>query len=243
MPSVTKKRVRKIKDDSNEQALLFLFFWGAVLVESIALYKRTYLVYGIARMFVVPVLLLRIFRSPGYRDIGMYFFFFLALSFFADALTAFGNYSLASIGLSLYSLGYLCLGCWFQHLKNNHYSNLIFITTLLLLAMLHTLWMYAPELHRQSLIALVGVHCLSILYAVYGALSIYGKNNPSLFLSGVAAIVFTNLLYGIDMLHYHQTHSWLDALVGFGNGMYLFLLTKGVLRIEKKPLLANIDFN
>ena len=239
MQSVTTKRGRKVKDDSNEQALLFVVFWVAVLVECIALYKRTYLLYGVARMFVVPVLLLRTFRSPAFRNVGFYFFLFLALSFIADAFTAYGNYTLGSIGLSLYTLSYICMGCWFQQLKNKSNSNILFITAVLLLSLLNTLWKYAPELHKQTFPVLIGTHSLVLIYIIYSVVNMRAKNNYSLFLFGVIAIVITNILYGIDILYYHQTLSWLDTLIGLGNGVYLFLLTKSVLRIERMLQVAN----
>lgn len=239
MPSVIKQRVRKEKDDSNEQALLFVVFWGAVLVESIALYKRVYLVYGVARMLVVPVLLVRTFRSPAFRNIGLYFFLFLALSFIADTFTIFGNYSLGSIGLSCYTLSYLCMGCWFQQLKNNSFGNILFITTVLLISLLNTLWKYAPELHKETFPIWMVTHSLVLVYALYGAANVRAKNNYSLFLWGTIAIVVTNILYGIDILYYHQTLSWLDAFVGLGNGVYLFLITKSILRIERMLQAAN----
>jgi len=239
MPSDIKQRVRIVKDDSQEQALLFIVFWGAVLVESIALYKHAYLVYGVARMLVVPILLVRTFRSPAFRSIGIYFFLFLALSFIADAFTTFGNYSLGSIGLSCYTLSYICMGCWFQQLKNNSHSNLLFITTVLLISLLQTLWKYAPELHKQTFPILIGTHCLVLLYTLYGATTVRAKNNYSLFLWGTIAMVLTNIVYGIDMLYYHQSQSWLDAFVGLGNGVYLFMLTKSVLRIERMLQAAN----
>ncbi len=239
MPSVIKQRVRKEKDDSNEQALLFVVFWGAVLVESIALYKRVYLLYGVARMLVVPVLLVRTFRSPAFRNIGLYFFLFLALSFIADTFTIFGNYSLGSIGLSLYTLSYICMACWFQQLKNNSNSNILFVTAVLLLSLLNTLWKYAPEIHKQTYPVLIGTHSLVLIYIIYSVANMRAKNNYYLFLFGVIAIIITNILYGIDILYYHQTLSWLDAFVGLGNGVYLFLITKSILRIERMLQAAN----
>ncbi len=240
MPSEIKQRVRRKKDGSNEQALLFIVFWASVLVEGIALYKREYLLYGIARMFVVPVLLLRSLRSPAFRNIGLYFYIFLGLSFLADAFTAFGNYTMACIGHSFYTLGYLCLGCWLLLLKKeSNLGNIIFITTILLLLIINSIWIYAPELHKQILSVLIALHCITLLLTLFFATSVVkkvGKNSYFNLLSGILIIIFTNLLYGVDILHFHQSRSWIDALVGLGDGAYLFLLTKSALLLAKRTL-------
>jgi len=240
MPTMKKQRVRRIKDDSSEQALLFIIFWLSVLVESIALYKREYIAYGISRMFVVPVLLLRSLRSPALNNIGLNFYLFLGLSFLADAFTSFGNYMLACIGHSLYTLGYLSLACWFLLLKKNNITgNIIFITTVLLLSIINSLWIYAPELHKQTLSVLISFHCIILLFTLNCTIRVsnkIGKSSSLLFLFGVLAIIFTNLLYGVDVLYLRQSHSWIDALVGIGNGLYLFVLTKGILQFAERTL-------
>jgi hypothetical protein len=90
--------------------------------------------YGIARMFVVPIILIRTFKSQASLNIGFYFYTFLGLSFLADTFTTFGNYTIACIGYSIYTLSYLSIRCWFQKLtRPSNTVNIIFVTTLLIL--------------------------------------------------------------------------------------------------------------
>ena len=241
MPTIrekVRKRVIKKKVNQTEQTLLFLGFWLVLLIECVGLYSRNYTVYTFSRVLIVPILLLRIFLSSFYKRVSIYIYFTLILSLTADFFTIFGNYSVGYVGLSLYTVSYLSLGCYFQQLGNNHNkSHLAFIIGALIQAALCLLWIFSPELRLKSFFLQVGFHCVVLVYLSFWILNNFNKvfGRVSILIASTLLIVLlTNILYGLDLYYFQRKYGIIDALVGFGNGFYLFLITRGALKQVKK---------
>ena len=233
-----RKRVIKKKENQNEQMLLFLFFWLALLVECVGLYSRNYTIYTFSRVLIIPILFLRIFLSPFYKRVSIYIYFTLMLSFTADLFTIFGNYSIAYIGLSLYTVSYLSLGCYFQQVRDNHNkSHIVYICGIVVQSSICLLWIYSPELRTKSFVLQVGYHCFMLVYMSFWIVNNFNKvlgRVSTLFATTVLIVFATNILYGLDLYYFQRKYAIIDALVGLGNGIYLFLITRGALKQVKK---------
>jgi len=99
------------------------------------------------------------------------------------------------------------------------------------------LWFYAPELRHKIYYAQIIFHGLVLMNLVFWLFSSHQKVNTKLFggfLMAVLVILITNLFYGLDALYLHWRYSFIESLVGLGNGTYLFFVTKGALRYVKK---------
>ena len=229
-----KKLSRK---NSNGDAFLFIAFWLAVIIECVALFKREYHIYAYSRIWIVPILLVRLFRSQAYQKVNIYVWFSFFFALLADLMTIFGNYSISYIGLSLFSASYLSIGCFFHQLKTNHNNSyLVFILAAVLLLIVNILWLYAPELHYYIFFAQVIIHFLIIAYTLYGALTLSKKLSSKvigLFLLVIFIIIVTNIVFGMDVVYFQRKHTMIDAFVGLGNAVYLFLFTRGILRYIK----------
>ena len=226
---------------SNEAAFLFLAFWVAVIIECIALFKREYHFYAYSRIWVIPILMIRLFRSQAFYKVNLFIWLSFLFALSADITTIFGNYSISYIGLSLYTASYLSIGCFFHQIKTNHNnSHLVFILVSVMMIIVNVLWLYAPELHFPVFFAQIIIHCLVIVYALFRLLSLSKKLSSkinNLFLFVIIIIILTNLIYGMDVLYFQRKHAIIDSMVGLGNGVYLFLFTRSVLRYIK----MNID--
>jgi uncharacterized membrane protein YhhN len=239
MPRVrVRTRVRNTNKNTNEQVLLFIAFWVAVIIECVSLYEKSYFIYAISRMFVAPVLLIRTFWSPSFRKISLYFYLFLVFSILADLFTTFGNYTFAYIGQSIYTTGFLCLGCYFRQLKSNHnISHLVLIVGAVLFAVINLLWLRSPELHNTIYYIQIAAHTSVLIYLAYETFEVTlntSKKISASFVLGVVIILLTNMIYGLDILCFLRRYSIVDALVGLGNGAYLFIITRNVLLDIKK---------
>ncbi len=225
------------KKSSNEAAILFVAFWVAAIIECIALYKREYHYYAYSRIWIIPILLVRLFRSQAYKKVNIYIWLSLFFALAADVTTIFGNYSISYIGLSLFTVSYLSIGCFFQTLKTNHNnSHLVFIIASVLLIIVNVLWLYAPELHFHVFFAQSILHSLVIVYTLYGILILFNKVNSkvsSLFFLVILIIIATNIIYGFDVLFFQRKHAIIDSVVGFGHAIYLFFFTRSILRYIK----------
>lgn len=233
-----RKRNKNENENENGQVVLFFLFWLAVLIECVALYKREYILYGFSRIFVVPILLTRVVLSQVARKVSVYAYLFLLFSLLSDLLTIFGSSSIVYVGLSLYTASYITIGCYFQQLKENHNNcHIIFIVTSVLLGAICFLWHYSPELRGKTFYIQIAFHCAVLVYVVYGTVKKYRKIEreiANVFVSAVAIIVITNILYGLDVLYFQRKYAIVDALVGVGNGMYLFLITRGALKESER---------
>ena len=222
------------KENENWNAFLFIAFWLAVLVECVGLFIKNYYVYGFSRVLLTPILLLRVFWSPSAHRISIYVYLFLLTSFLADCLSIFGNEKIAYIGLSLFTVSYLSVGCYFLQLKDNHNnSHIIFTVTLLLNAINSTLWLYVPELHTEVFYSQVALHILVLLFMVYALLASHKRiatKTYYLFFLATLVIVLSNSIYAIDSHLLNWRFPIVESLVGLGNGFYLFMITRGALR-------------
>jgi hypothetical protein len=239
MPRIrVRERVSQKTEDGNVQVILFLLFWLALLVECVALYKRHYTLYGFSRMLLVPILLSRSLLSQSAGKISLYFYLFLLFSLSADVLTIFGNERVAYVGLNLFTVGYLSVGCYFQQLRDNHNnSHLVFIITAIFIASATVLWLYAPEIHKQTFYLQMGLHSLVLLFMVYALLKLHQKSSYKYFSAfdfSAVFIISANVLYGLDALYIHWRYSIVESLIGSLNGLYLFTLTRAAIREIKK---------
>ena len=230
------KRLRK-KTNDNEAIFLFIAFWTSVIIECISLYKKEYSYYAYSRIWVVPVLLVRLFRSQVYKKVNIYIWLSFLFALSADITTIFGNYTISYIGLSLFTASYLSIGCFYHQLKTNHNkSHLVFILATVILLIVNILWLYAPELHHQVFYLQVIVHSLVLAYLLYSGLILNKKLSvriTSLFLIVNLILILTNMIYGLDILYFHRNYAIVDSIVGLGNGVYLFLFTRSVIRYIK----------
>jgi hypothetical protein len=213
--------------------IIFFSFWIALIIECYALYEKDYPLYTYSRIWVTPILLIRLLTSDARKQIDFYILFFYFFTLIADALILFGNYNMAYVGLSLFSFSYLSLGCYFNQIKQNHNKNnyIIGIVSAALIA-INLLWIIAPELRSKVYYLQSAVHFCVISFLIYTVLSL-GKRLKvqsvnKLFYSTVAIIVATNIIYAIDVLHLKRAFPVVDAIVGLGNGIYLYVFTKGV---------------
>jgi len=237
---------RKRKKNEKEQLLLFVFFWLAVISVTIGLYTRTYLMYSIARVFVAPILLLRLVRFSFFKKVSLFIYISFFFTILADLFTLYGSYPIAHIGLSFYTINYLSISCYLHHLyvkKNGNNVNRLYILLVIIVVLLDILWLKASHLRYPINIAQVMLHALSIIYLSVGAFTVknksYSKKDSTLFPIVAVVIIFTNIVYLIDVLYCHRKYAILDSIVGFGNGLYLFLLTRSVLRMTRN--IANSD--
>ena len=235
MPRV---RVSRTKRNANKNAILFIIFWLAVTVECVALFNRNYTVYGFSRIFLVPIILVRIFWLSNARKLSVYFYLFLLFSLLADSFTIFGNEKIATLGLSFFTISYLSIACYFLQLRDNHNKgHLIFLISAIVVASLCSLWLYSPEIHKQTFYSQIALHSLLLCFMVYSLL----VSNPKipakpfgLFLLASLFIVLGNILYAVDALYLNWRYAVIESIIGLCNGFYLFLLTKGALGSIKK---------
>ena len=223
------------KENTNWNAFLFIAFWVAVLIECVGLFNRNYIVFGFSRIFLAPILLIRVIWSPVARRVSIYVYLFLLFSMVADFMTIFGN---QYIGLNLFTIIFLSLGCYFQQIKDNHNnSHLVFILTTVFVAIGCIIWLFAPELQHKVFYAQVTLHVGVILNLAYWLFSVRHKKDLKVFgtfLFAVLVIIVTNSVYALDALYLHWRYSFEESLVGLGNGMYLFLITRAALKYVKR---------
>jgi hypothetical protein len=55
-----------------------------------------------------------------------------------------------------------------------------------------------------------------------------------LYFFAVLLIIITNIIFGLDIIYFKRLHPSVDALVGLGNGLYLYLFTKASILVSKK---------
>jgi len=228
---------KKKNENTNLNAFLFILFWLGVLVEVVALSMKHYQIYGFARVSLIPILLIRVFLSPSARKVNVYIYLFWLFSLAAYALTIFASNTIANLGLEGFTISYLSLWCYFLRLRNNHnYSHIVFIVMTVLIASTGVLWVYAPELHQPTFYVVSILHFLVLMVMSYSLLSIRRKI-PLLpfnaYLLGTIAIFLSNALYATDALLLHFRFSIVESLIGLGNGLYLFLITRGTLKLVK----------
>ena len=227
------------KESTNWNALLFIIYWGAVVIECVALLNKKYTYYGFSRAILVPILLVRIITSGLGHKVNRYVSLFFFISMLADLFTIFGTPNIGYIGLNLYTVSYLSLVSFFLQLKDSYHSSslLVFLITLITIASISALWLDAPELHQQIFYIHVAIHSLTMVLIVYSFLSVQSKLMPRStdnFFVSLLFIIVTNLLYALDVFYFKFKHASIESLIGLGNGIYLFQITRGALNQIKK---------
>ena len=225
------------RENTNTNAVLFVSFWFFLLVECAALFTRHYTIYTIARVLVIPILLTRVLWSANRYKMNVYFYLCLLLSFVADLFTLFGNQNISYIGLSLYSVSYLAMASYFQEIKyRNTFNHIIFLITSTIIGVLVFLWLFVSELHKQIFYIQIALHCIILFYACFSFYVIRKEKknfSVNLFMLSLSFVLFSNLVFALDILYFHRRLSIMDSLVGLGNGLYLYLFTKGTLNEAK----------
>ena len=211
---------------------LFFSFWLILVVECYALYKREYALYTYSRIWIAPILIARILTSEA-RRVNLYVLFFYFSSLLADAFVLFGNYNIAYIGLSFFSISYLTMGCYFNQINQNHHkSHIIMGVASALIITLNLLWIFAPELRAKVFYIQSAAHSFIIIFVIYSLVNLgkrlRGQRVFKLLSIAVALIALTNIIYAVDVLYAKRAYPLIDALVGFGNGAYLYVFTKGI---------------
>ena len=227
------------KENSNWNVFLFIVYWLALIVECVGLYKRNYYVYGFSRILLTPILLVRVFWSPAAWKLSLYIYIFLLCSLLADLFSIFGNETIAYLGLNLFTVSYLLLGCYFTRLKSNYKSNalIIFFLALVSIGASCALWLYVPQINAQVFFVQTASHCLVLLFMVYALFIAYQKivtKSFSVFLLAVLFILLANALYALDARYFHWQYPVVESLIGLGNGVYLFMVVRGALNNVKK---------
>ena len=227
------------EENVNLNALLFITFWVAVIIECVSLYKRKYAYYGFSRAVIAPILLVRLITSTSGYKISRYIYLFLLFSILADLLTIFGTAEIEYVGLNFYTISYLCFACFFLSLKYNYHSISIiaFFLSGIIVTITTLIGLFAPELHKQVFYVQMVFHPVILILLGYALLA--NKNKflsivfGNFFLS-VLVIIMTNLLFGLDVFFFHYKYSIIETIIGLGNGFYLFLITRGALKQVKK---------
>ncbi len=230
--------LRQTTSNTPFNIFLFIAFWFVLTIECYGLYKKEYSLYTYSRMGVSPILIIRILTSEA-KKANLYALFVFFFSLFADGFVIFGNSVIANLGLSLFSLSYLVMGCYFNQIKQNHnLNNVILGVFTAVLVMVNLLWTFAPELQSKVFYMQVLVHSCIILFITYSLVQVYnrlkGINVLKLFTYSVALIILTNLIYAIDVLFLKRAYPLIDAFVGLGNGLYLYFFTKAVFASIKR---------
>ena len=223
---------KRSSESSTWNMFLFFSFWLILAVECYALYKREYALYTYSRIWVAPIFIARVLTSEA-RRVNLYVLFFYFLSLLADALILFGNFNIAYIGLSFFSISYLTMGCYFNQInKYHHKSHIIMGVTSALIIFINLLWIFAPELRAKVFYIQTAVHSSILIFVIYSLLNLgkrlKGQSVFRLLLIATALIAITNITYALDILYTKRAYPLIDALVGFGNGAYLYMFTKGV---------------
>jgi len=218
----------------NLHPFLFLSFFVALLVQCIALYKQYFHLYGIVRVILIPILIIRIIVEVVKAGFKPHFLLIagLIISYIADIFTFVNVGNLSLIGINLYTVSYIAFACFiFQSNSFFGFTYTIFFSLSVLVGIGVTCLLLFPKLEKSFFYIQLGIHLLILSFLVFTAIDIRkrikSKAQANLLLAAVVVIVLTNITYGIDILH---RRIWLDALVGFGNGIYLFLLVRTALR-------------
>lgn len=218
----------------NLHPLLFLTFFIALLIQCIALYKQHFHLYGIVRVIIIPILIIRIIVEVLKVDYKPHFLLIagLIISYIADIFTFVNIGNLSVIGINIYTISYIAFACFiFQSNSFFGFTYTIFFSLSVLVGIGITCLLLFPKLENTFFYIQLAIHILILCFLVFTAIDIRkrmkSKAQANMLLAAVVVIVITNITYGIDILH---RRIWLDALVGFGNGIYLFLIVRTALK-------------
>jgi hypothetical protein len=242
MSEIRREKYRR-REDSNEGNLnffLFIAFWLSLFVECLALYKRYYHIYTAMRLCIIPILTVRILLEGRKGKINVFFYISLLISYIADLLTIFGNMNTSFVGVNLYTLSYIGMGCYYNSIKHYHnYSHWLFIILSVLVGIATFSWVYNEYFHSvlfwvQTSLH-IGILLFMLLMVIKLRLKLKGIAVNYLMLSS-ALVIITSIIYGLDVLYFKRRYAFVDAMVGLGNGLYLYVLTKGALGFMNKNI-------
>jgi len=230
-------KIEVTKDDNvNFQFVLFLGFWVALFIECYALHKHFSELYAFSRVFIVPILFIRVFWDKRGMLIHPIFYIGLIVSFAGDIITYIDKYYLVNIGLNLYTASYIAFACFALQLRRVYdYTYYLFFAFLGAIAVFAYLWFVFYSLRDFLFYVQIGLHVLVLIFLLSSAIKMVArvKSNSvsSLFLTAVILIIIANVIYGIDLIidQNHRFSIWLDPAVGFGNGIYLYVISKSAL--------------
>lgn len=225
------------KDENvNFQFVLFIGFWVALFVECYALHKHLSELYAFSRVFIVPILFIRVFWDKRGMLIHPIFYIGLIVSFVGDIITYIDKFYLVNIGLNLYTASYVAFACFALQLRRVYdYTYYLFFCFLGAIAVFAYLWFVFYSLRDFLFYMQIGLHIVVLVFLLFTSIKMRERvknvSLANLFLTAVILIIVANVIYGIDLIldPGRRYSKWLDPAVGFGNGIYLYIISKSAL--------------
>ena len=219
---------------------LVVLFWLFLLVECFALFTNRLWLYGVARSAIVPLMFFRVFSERGKGEIGALFFMALLFSIIADGLTLYGNsLFMGYVGLSMYSISYVGLASFIMHKASIlDVRYIILVMGIIVFCGVDILWINIPRSRDTIFYVQIGLHVAVLLFllisTIYLFIQIKNVSYPFIFLIAIVFVISANSLYGISLLRYDIHNHFLNMLVGFSHGLYIYLYANGAIRTIKE---------
>lgn len=240
------KSSSRTKKDKGIPIVFPILFWALLIVESVALAKRNYWIYTFTRSPLAALLLLMLVLSPQKRGMGAYGYLFFVACILGDIAIIFGGNLVAYLGLDGYTLSYFALAGLFQMSRKDkeekEIGHIMMLLGSLALAVINLVFVYMPDQQSKLKFAQIALHGWSIFFLFASYLQ-YAKSNGKKYQSislslGLWGILLFNLLFAIDVGLLARRFAWMDGLVGFSNGLYMFLIAKGIASVKEKSNLV-----
>ncbi len=215
---------------------LVVLFWICLGVESYALFTNHFLLYGMARPLIVPLLFFRVFSESNKGQLGAIFFISFVISILADVLTLYGNsLSMGYVGLSMYSISYLALGCFILNkISTLDVRYIVLIMGGMLFFGVDILWIIIPKSRDTIFYLQLCLHVAVILFLLFSAIYLFIKKKevtyPIIFLIAIFFVILANGLYAISLLKYHIHNPIVNMVVGLSHGLYIYFFANGAIK-------------
>ncbi len=217
----------------NKPFLLTILYTLAVLVEGIFLYKGKLNLYGYSRFFSTFILFIFVFNRKQFKSVRLYYYIGLSFAVLADLLTIYLYENLYNIGMSLFILSYLSFATIinrYSAIKERKQVPIIIYALALLEILFITVHFLVPTLQETVNLLQIGLQVIVLILILYWSLKGIsrkrGRNNYFIF--SAILILFTNIVFAIDIYALSRKHPAIDALVVIFHGLYLYTLAKGV---------------
>ena len=226
------------------QKILLIVFFITLLIESYAIYTRHIMLYNLSSVSIAPIMLFYGFSITRKNFTQISFYLFMLLSWAADLMTISFSSTKFYIGLSLYSFSYMMLGAIFYKIltsnKKNYLPKSYYYIALILfiIIVMFSLNSGYPDIIMKFQELLHIYVLVTITFWSYKLRK--NKIFKQYFIPGVIIILLSNLLYAVDILVLHQKYPLVDSMDVFLYGLYLFLITNGIIffrvRKDKPPI-------
>ena len=213
--------------------LLIVVFILTLIIEFVSLYFKHVTLYICSSVSIVPIMLFYGFSITKINITQVYFYLFMLLSWAADIMSLSGNSTVFYIGLSLYSFSYMFLGGIFYKIlikdKHTYFPDSYYLVSIFMLIIIIMFSLNSGYSNKIMIVQQL-LHVFVLGSVTYRAFNLRKNKLFKLyFIPGVIILLFTNLLYAIDVMILHQKYPFLDSLDVFLYGIYLLFITKGVL--------------